>query len=174
MGLQRKIALQAIVRDFKKSPAHAATLAWLANPSTDVSGNYVTMVSACNQFQFDISNNAAYSLPAVSIVNDVTGSTKPSTVRIVTILPDGTVHYDSNKPFTTNNAANVGTTIGENHNSRQVFMKAYLGAQGTIAYESKYSKTDGKFEEGAAIALGADGETTLGAIRFTVLAPTTN
>jgi len=182
MGLQKKITLQSMVRDFKRSPAHAATLSWLANPATSNTAGYTSMVSSFNQFQYDISNNvySTYTKPldnSPSKINDLSAAStdlSASPVRVVVILPDGTVQYDSSKSINTNTIGNLGTNIGENHNSRQVFMKAFLGAQGTIAYESKYSRTDGKFEEGAAIALGADGESTLGAIRFTVLAPNTN
>jgi len=155
MGLINKTKLQQIVNDFHASAASASVTAFLKSPLLDASNTtlYDAMTNSLGAFKFSETASSVLSGSSLSL-------------RVVVVLPDGTVTYDSAKVNTVVNA--IAKSINENHNSRISFLKAFLGPQGALSYESKFSTSNGVQEEYVAQALGGDGESCLGAIRFSV------
>lgn len=135
---------------FLESPTF--TLVPNSNPASYTSVTYEAMVDAFDAFCVEKSASP-------SLYN----------IRGLVTLPDGTVVYDFSKGAanTPTNARNK--TINENHNTRQVIMKAILGPQGQYQYEGKYSTTNGDFESYIGTCLGGDGVTSLGCVRLSLI-----
>jgi hypothetical protein len=132
---------------YLESPAFTAVVP-ATTPATYTNPNYDAMVTSFNKFCID-SSSALF------------------TVRGLVTLPDGTTVYDSNRTNTATGARNK--TINENHNTRQVIMKAILGPQGQYQYEGKYSTSDGAFESYIGACVGGDGVTSLGCVRLSLI-----
>jgi len=148
--------LTSLLREFFSNVASTNTTLYLEDPSftllpgttTYTNPNYNAMVTTFNTF----CNDASSALFAV---------------RGLVTLPDGTTVYDSNRVNTATAARNK--TINENHNTRQVIMKAILGPQGQYQYEGKYSTSDGAYESYIASCIGGDGVTSLGCVRLSLI-----
>jgi len=156
--MSNQTVLTTLLREFFSNAASTNTTLFLedpaftlvpgSNPATYTNPNYDSMVTTFNQFCLDASS-ALF------------------TVRGLVTLPDGSVVYDTSKTNTATNARNK--TINENHNTRQVILKAILGPQGQYQYEGKYSTTNGAFESYIATCIGGDGVSSLGCVRLSLL-----
>jgi hypothetical protein len=157
--MSNQTLLTTLLREWFSAAASTNTTLYLENPAftavvpattpaTYTNPNYDAMVTSFNKFCVD-------------------SSSVLFTVRGLVTLPDGSVVYDSSKTNTATAARNK--TINENHNSRQVIMKAILGPQGQYQYEGKYSTSDGAFESYIATCIGGDGVTSLGCVRLSLI-----
>ena len=157
--MSNQTLLTTLLRDWFSSTASRTTNLYLENPA-------FTAVSTTNTPP--TYTNSYYDAMVTSFTQFcVESSSALFTVRGLVTLPDGTVVYDSSKTNTATAAKNK--TINENHNTRQVIMKAILGPQGQYQYEGKYSTTDGAFESYIATCLGGDGVTSLGCVRLSII-----
>jgi len=150
--------LNTLLRDWFASNASKDTTIFLESPTFTSNGQTPPSYTSATYDAMVLSFDAFC----------IEKSASPSlyNIRGLVTLPDGTVVYDSSKG-TANTPTNArNKIINENHNTRQVIMKAILGPQGQYQYEGKYSTTNGDFESYIGTCLGGDGVTSLGCVRL--------
>lgn len=85
--------------------------------------------------------------------------------RILLVIDDGTVAYDSSKGASNTWANYIANTINSsNHNTRPEIMVAVLGSTG-VGLSDRYSRSVGAFEKYQANRLGSSTQANLGTYR---------
>lgn len=159
--MSEQTLLTTLLREWFASNASKDTTIFLEDP-TFTSNNLLPPSYTSEKYEAMVDTFDAF-------CDEKSASPSLYNIRGLVTLPDGTVVYDFSKG-TANTPTNArNKAINENHNTRQVIMKAILGPQGQYQYEGKYSTSNGDFESYIGICLGGDGVTSLGCVRLSLI-----